>query len=196
MARGSINRAMLRTTISSSFKRSKAKEIAYQRAREVFRKKKSDLLKEFNNHPVTREIDAGPDAGNSSGTLGGYGNLYSFIGFPGGDPIGAVRDALTNSIHLYKTPVIKIWGGGRVAFTFRGTMPDRKDLERAAPMPWEPGSWLFKIETGISGLGSYLYGRMYTGSRSGSGIQSKRQARSATFTPLPYISYMLENFKK
>ena len=75
-------------------------------------------------------------------------------------------------------------------------MPDRKDFESAAPMPWEPGSWLYKIETGISGLGSYLYGRTYNNSKSGTGIQSRRPVRSAMFTPVPYISYMMENFKK
>jgi hypothetical protein len=65
-----------------------------------------------------------------------------------------------------------------------------------APMPWEPGSWLFKIESGISGLGSYIYGKMYAGSRSGSGIQSRNPVRAALFSPMSYLSLMLENFKK
>ena len=39
------------------------------------------LLNEFETHPVTREIEGGPDATNTSGTLGGSGNLFSFLGF-------------------------------------------------------------------------------------------------------------------
>ena len=40
-----------------------------------------DLIKDFHNHAITREIKSGPTSSNSSGTLGGYGNLFSFIGF-------------------------------------------------------------------------------------------------------------------
>ena len=35
-------------------------------------------LQELENHPVTQEIMSGPGARNSSGTLGGYGNLFSY----------------------------------------------------------------------------------------------------------------------
>jgi hypothetical protein len=192
---GKINRGMFRTTVTKAFARSAAKNIAYDRARAHFDKRKKELLNEFKSHPVSREIEAGPDTSNSSGTLGGYGNLYSFIGFPGGNPVADVYDLLTAAIRLRKTPVIRT-GGSRLYFTFKGTLPDRRELESVAPMPWEPGSWLFKIETGISGLGSYLYGRMYGGSRSGTGIQSKRASRSAVFTPVPYISALLQKFKK
>ena len=45
-----------------------------------FNKIKEDLLREFNNHPVTKEIESGVDSLNSSGTLGGVGNLFTFIG--------------------------------------------------------------------------------------------------------------------
>ena len=159
MARGSINRVMVRRAITTAFKRSQAKHIAYRRARQHFDRKKSDLLNEFNNHPVTQEINAGADGSNISGTLGGYGNLYSFIGFPGGNPVSVVSQYLISSIHLYKTPTVTITGN-RAYFSFRGTIPSKKDLEMIAPMPWEPGSWLFKIESGISGLGSYIYGKM------------------------------------
>ena len=37
------------------------------------------LVDEFVNHPVTKEIEGGVTASNQSGTLGGYGNLFSFI---------------------------------------------------------------------------------------------------------------------
>ena len=41
---------------------------------------KNQLIQEFLNHPITQEIKAGPNASNSSGTLNGKGNLFSFIG--------------------------------------------------------------------------------------------------------------------
>jgi hypothetical protein len=192
---GKINRTLFRTTVTKAFKRSAAKNIAYDRAKVSFDRRKKRLLGDFKNHPVSREIEAGPSSSNFSGTLGGYGNLYSFIGFPGGNPVAEVYNLLQDSIRLRKTPVVRV-AGSRMYFTFKGTVPDKRELEATAPMPWEPGSWLFRIETGISGLGSYLYGKMYAGSRSGTGIQSRKAARSGAFTPVPYMSTLLANFKK
>ncbi len=37
---------------------------------------KNQMIKEFLNHPVTKEILAGPTAENISETLGGNGNLF------------------------------------------------------------------------------------------------------------------------
>ena len=60
---------------------------------------KNNMIQEFEMHPVTIEIDAGPNASNTSGTLGGYGNLFSFIGFEQGtDPLAKVRSALEKTI--------------------------------------------------------------------------------------------------
>ena len=39
------------------------------------------MVEEFRSHPVTSELNDGPNASNTSGLLGGYGNLFSFIGF-------------------------------------------------------------------------------------------------------------------
>jgi len=70
---------------------------------------KQRMIDEFESHPVTIEIDAGENASNSSGTLGGYGNLFSFIGFQDGDdPLKEVRVKLnqTNITRLkYKNGV-------------------------------------------------------------------------------------------
>ena len=42
---------------------------------------KGVAMKEFDRHPITRELQQGPSSTNLSGTLGGTGNLFSFIGF-------------------------------------------------------------------------------------------------------------------
>lgn len=44
------------------------------------KKSQDDLVREYENHPVTQEIDAGPNASNSSGTLDGKGNLFLLSG--------------------------------------------------------------------------------------------------------------------
>ena len=43
-------------------------------------KSKQEMESDFANHPVTKELDNGPSSSNVSNTLGGYGNLFSFIG--------------------------------------------------------------------------------------------------------------------
>jgi len=53
------------------------------------------MISEFLNHPITVEIKTGPYAENISGTLNGYGNLFSFIGFSDGDdPINPIEGLL------------------------------------------------------------------------------------------------------
>ena len=47
----------------------------------AFERIKRETINEFLRHPVTKEIEAGPTAQNISGTLDGYGNLFSYIGF-------------------------------------------------------------------------------------------------------------------
>ena len=49
--------------------------------KEEFQKIKRETIQEFDEHVVTREIEGGVNAENISRTLGGRGNLFSFIGF-------------------------------------------------------------------------------------------------------------------
>ena len=63
--------------------------------------KKGEALAELVSHPVSKEIEAGASASNSSGTLGGYGNLFSFIGFnSGSEPISPLLKLIKSSIKL------------------------------------------------------------------------------------------------
>jgi hypothetical protein len=46
-----------------------------------FLESKEMFFNNFDQHPVTQEINGGPSSSNISNTLNGIGNLFSFIGF-------------------------------------------------------------------------------------------------------------------
>jgi hypothetical protein len=151
---------------------------------------KKQMINEFMDHPVTEEILNGYNASNSSGTLGGYGNLFSFIGFEENDsPILPILDILGRvEVRVSKntsSPIV-------VATIF---MPTAKDIFQITPMPWASGrSWARGIESGISGLGHYI--NAYGSGRSGSGIQTENKMRSGRFNATPYISSLINKYQK
>jgi hypothetical protein len=159
-------------------------------AEKVLSQQKEILINEFNNHPVTQEIEAGPEASNSSGTLGGKGNLFSFIGFDDADtPVAPVKELL-NKITLGS--IKKNTAAG--ILQFKVNMPSEEEFEAISKMPWENGrSWLFEIERAISGLGNYIYGQ-FKNSRSGTGYEVSSPIDTKTFSPVPYFKTMLEKF--
>jgi hypothetical protein len=152
---------------------------------------KLHLQNDFDNHAVTKEIQAGPDANNLSNTLGGYGNLFSFIGFDvNSKPVEPVRE-LINKIRLGKMLEKNL---KTRTVSFQVDMPSNTDFESATKMPWEGGrSWLFDIEKTISGLGYYIYGK-YNKSRSGTGVQKETSVRNLAFRPVKYFNKILEDF--
>jgi hypothetical protein len=197
--KGGINRAVLKRQLKRGvMKSSKTKELARKQALKSFEMKKRKLLSDFDNHSVTREIKAGPRATNSSGTLGGHGNLFSFIGFDSGyDPISPVRDLLVQETRLLKSPKVNTRGDD-IVFEFGVRYPTKDRLASVSPMPWEPGSWLLKIEKGISGVGHYIYKSFLEGvaSRSGTGVQSKKKINSGMmYRRTSYISLILNTFR-
>lgn len=172
----------------------KTRLAARRKAERLLEKAKKDLINNFKNHPVTREIEAGPNSSNSSGTLGGYGNLFSYIGFAAGaNPTHTVLAALQDGVEMEKRAVEKKIGKF-VEFVFNVKIPTLNVLSSLTPMPWESGrSWLYGIEKGISGFSSYMYGR--SGGRSGGAIQARNKIRGGGFRNTPYISKILKDFK-
>lgn len=155
-----------------------------------FNKIKNQLIQEFLNHPITQEIQAGPNATNISGTLNGKGNLFSFIGFYEGDnPIQDILNIL-ESIEIKFVRDIK--SGNQFSINF----PDAKDIFAVTPMPWASGrSWAKGIESGISGLGFYMF-KKSSQSRSGEAIQTSVSINSVRFKNTQYISALLAKYRK
>lgn len=157
-----------------------------------FERAKERLLNKFNKHKVTQEIEAGPTTDNSSGLLNGYGNLFSFIGFPVGEnPIEELRFFLEDSINFKQT----VRRGN--TYYFRVECPSMQEIEQVTPMPWEHGnSWVDGIEHGMSNLSHYLYVH-WNKARSEEGIQLKHDyLYDASFETTPYLSKMLNEFRE
>jgi hypothetical protein len=157
-----------------------------------FEKIKNQMISEFLSHPVTEEIKAGPNASNTSGTLGGgSGNLFSFIGFDSGsDPIDSIEKLLLSTAFTFS----KL---GKNSVNFSIYIPSAQEIFSITPMPWATGrSWAKGIETGISGLGYYLL-KNTDSSRSGLGIQSPRKVRKKSkFKNTQYISALIKKYEK
>lgn len=161
-------------------------------AEKKFRQAKDGLMREFNSHPATVEIEGGTDARNASGTLAGYGNLFTFIGFPSGsNPVNSVRVFLQTRVALRR----KTGRGKSLRTDYSINLPEIQSFN-FAKMPWDSGSWVSGIETGISGF-SYYMNKADEASRSGKGIQIDGKLRALNASKgIPYMSKILQNFKK
>lgn len=171
------------------FNSSRLKDFAFQEITDKIESKKNILIAEFENHPVTKEIQGGNSASNLSGTLGGYGNLFSFIGFNISDqPINKVKDLL-KKIRVLKKIQIK-----NKIISFDVYIPSLEDFSNASKMPWQSGrSWLIDMEKYISGIGFYLY-KQYQKGRSKTGLQSNFDYSNRSFQGVKYFVTMYKNF--
>ena len=186
-----INSKLINEKISKS---PEVRKAAYAKANEKFKKQKAKMINEFMAHPVTQEIQSGPSSTNLSGTLRGYGNLFSYIGFSvGSDPIGPILSMMENVFSLSKRPKKVSVSSKNIRFMYNVIFPDMTDFENVSSMPWEGGSWVSGIERRISGYSHYMYKRA-SASRSKTAIQTKTSIRSGSFKPMTYVSNIIKQF--
>ena len=162
----------------------------YNKIKDEVEKIKEEIIQEFEEHPISKEIEGGITAYNISNTLNGITNLYSFIGFESGDrPLDPIRIELEKIKLKYD-----VNRKGELIFTI--DFPSSKDIFNVTPMPWAIGrSWAQGIENGISGLGYYI--KQVKNSRSGLGVQTKNQIRSGVrFRNTKYISELIKKYNK
>lgn len=170
---------------------------------EKFKEEKANLLKEFDQHPVTQELNAGPNAESSFITTKSGGNLYSFLGFVQG--IEPAKDLRRNlEIGISKGQVRKqVSSKNKIIYTLETRIPTIEELKRRGELlKWTTRSFIDIIEKGVNNFRRYLFddsGRLSPYSRSGPAIQIKhdiKQGRPAQVKPIPYISKLIEDFKK
>jgi hypothetical protein len=160
-------------------------ELVYKKIEKL----KKEMISNFLRLPVTREILAGSTSSNISGTLGGYGNLFTFIGFnEGAKPIDPIVQLLSQT--NYRVTRFNQNGSAKLIID----MPSSKDIFAVTPLPWASGiSWSERIEKGMSGLGMYL-NTSSKNSRSGRGIQADNKIRTGKFNNTSYVSAFLNKW--
>jgi hypothetical protein len=174
-----------------------------------FNKQKGIALEDFDSDEVTQEL-LSPEKGNISMTLGGYGDLFGFIGFEAGfDPISPVRDALESKIKFKGTDLAINYPRNKKGQFSKGArtrilkvifeVPEVDDFDEAAGFQgWNGGrNWVKGIERGISGASTYAD---YPRGRSERGIQLKGEIKKFSgpalgFKTRKYITKIVNNFK-
>ena len=190
-----LNKSQLSRSISTNPRVVKIiREQVKSLVEEYVEKNKQEMISEFENHPVTKEIEAGPEASNISNTLAGQGNLFSFIGFDeSSSPTASVREILNNVKVENKPEITTVGKDLKIKFPISG--PTLNEVESVTPMPFEGGrSWVRGIEKGISGFSNYIFRKYIKGSRSTTGVQTESEIRTGTFKPTSYMSAILKKF--
>jgi|TARA_B100000700_G_C15028162_1_gene849242 hypothetical protein len=168
--------------------------LAYGAAKRKVDTLKKELLKELNDHPVTKEIEQGPMGMNSS-LLGGYGNFFGFLGFtPSQKPVQIIREGFEKFIQVEKKPRLNKLSQKSFEWEFPIRYPSAQEIYAATPLTWTTQSWVKGVERGISNFVNTLFGANEN-SRSGVAIQSERKLNLVNFSPTPYITPMLQRFK-
>ena len=190
-----FNRSALNKKFQKVLDRNIFKEMALKVISPIFKRAKNTMLKDFNEHPITQEIEQGVGAENISGTLsGGFGDLFSFLGFDDGDkPIEPLRTLLEFQTELRPTVTRQ---NGNILY-FRVNFPSKEQIDSVSDLPWENGnSWVEAVErTGLTNFSYYMSKKGY--GRSSGGIQLHHEIQPGlSFSTTPYLQEILDEFRE
>lgn len=169
-----------------------------------FDKRKRETMQALDEHEVSRELEEGPDATQSSfvDTIKG-GNLYSLLGFKAGEePVEAVREALDETLRLNISQTTREVRHDTIVFKtpvrFLSLADLHKRIAAKLPLEWTSRSFTDLLERGITGFPRYLFDREreFKTSRSGPAIETEHPVRSGSTRPIRYVSEILATFKR
>ncbi len=198
-----VNRNLLRLELQRQ-----APDAIFRRAKPIleerFAEAKADMLETFDEHPVTQELEDGPDAHSSTIRTKKGGNLYSALGIEDGDdPTGVVRDAIETGTRLNLSQTRREINGSKITFLVPIRYPSIAEIGDKAKRVIRLGGWTTRsfvamIERGFSGMPNYLFDpeRDFKGkSRSGTAIQVKGTIRGGSFPGQRWVSDILAGFR-
>lgn len=180
-----------------NFKGSKQlQKAAYNAAVKKAKKLQAQALQELDQHVVTKEIEAGPNASGSS-LLGGAGSLFGFLGFDSGsDPIVILRNSLQDFVKVQRGngKLLKV-DKTRFLIEFPIDVPTVQQIYSNTPLSWTTKSWVKGIERGITNATNTIF-KKSENSRSGVAIQSQQNIGFVKFSPTPYITPILKKLRQ
>ena len=197
-----VNSARIRKKIASSrtvFKKFKKK--SREKLTPVLETANEKLVEEFEAHPASVEMDAGPDNDYSTYIKGGAGNLPSLLGIANSAAeIKKISKLLTGSIKIKDVRKTN----NEFSLSIKVEVPTIEEINEIAVSPdWIIGdSWIDQLERGVSNVACYFFAnRGFKTSTSGYAIQIKKTwknitAGHGTVSEKEYISKMLRDLGK
>lgn len=188
---GQLKPQLIQKTVMEAIR--KVKEPSVQKQ---FATAKRDMIAAFKALPVVDALEYGPGYGDTDtlGILGGYGDLFSFLGF-------SRRQKPVNPI-IRLLRGIKLVPAGSEGFNLKWQVtgfPTIDKIEEVTPLPWATFSWATALERGVPGLGRYLNkNNIGPPSRSRYGLQSKVVVRPdgpKTTKPIKWITPFLKEWR-
>jgi len=159
---------------------------------------KQTAYEDFDEHPITKEIE---DEFGKSEYIG-RGNLFSFLGFfRGSKPIETLRTFFRSGFSMDRNPTVKKIKNG-VVYSYKVSAPDLNQIYKQTPMPdnWSTKSWVQAIEEGIGTFASYIWHslafRSVKASRSGQALQVDNDKYTEDgVLGVSYLSGILKKFQ-
>ena len=190
----SIDERAVRAKIDKALASPKIRKLIYDRVYSRFYAQKQKFLNAFDNHIVTAELNAGPRGVNITNSLDGYGNLFSFIGFPSNEkPAQELRNFFQTNIEFNASSY------RNRHYYFKISIPTQREVERITPLPWDEaqGSWVEAIEDGLDNAPQFLF-KKWTQGRSKTGLQLPNDIENnddLRQSPIKYTSALLSDFR-
>lgn len=182
--------------------------------KDQFESQKIEMIQGFLKDDISQEIKK-PDLGNISGTLGGYGDLFGFIGFfEGSSPIEEVSEILFSKTELKSIKIQRIYnrdargrftsGRSFVNVKVSFSVPDLDDFDETSQRvvrDYSGRNWIKGIEKGISGFNRYAN---YPRGESRRGVQldgviknpSVSRPKLSNYKPRGYVTPLIKEFIK
>jgi hypothetical protein len=159
---------------------------------------KSEMLFDFDNHGVTKELGATNPERVDSQYLD-YGNLYSLLGIPNGtDIVAPLRAYLNSNTKVARYAEFTKTVNGKYMFTMQVQYPTQDALndQTRGILPWTSRGVLELIQNGTPGFSRYLFSlvRRFKTSYSGTAIQTEKTIREGQFEGVDYTNEITRNF--
>ena len=182
--------------------------------KDQFESQKIEMIQGFFKDKISQEIKD-PDLGNISKTLGGYGDLFGFIGFfEGSSPIEEVSEILFSKTELKSIKIQRIYnrdargrftsGRSFVNVKVSFSVPDLDDFDETSQRvvrDYSGRNWIKGIEKGISGFNRYANyprGESRRGVQLGGVIKNPSVSRPklSNYKPRGYVTPLIKEFIK
>ena len=193
-----FNEISIRKKTAEALKNSRYEGLARNAANTRFVFAKQALLSDFDEHPVTKEMEAGPYATEKADGLLPYGNLPAFLGNTDSQKdVENLRGTLEKIEPSLTKPQVS-QTDKQITYSFKVKVPEVEEIYRDNPSEWSSMSWIKLVEDGLNNFGAFIFSLMgYPSSFSGTGLQRGDKGRSTVkrSPKIPYITEILRKFR-